>query len=30
MWANTVLANGSIWGLVVLCGKETRMSMNSR
>lgn len=30
MWANTVLANGYIWGLVVHCGQETRMAMNSR
>lgn len=30
MWANTVLANGYIWGLVVHCGNETRMAMNGR
>ncbi|KAM3127182.1 hypothetical protein pb186bvf_020701 [Paramecium bursaria] len=30
MWASTVLANGSIYGLVLYTGKETRMSMNSR
>lgn len=30
MWANTVLANGFVWGLVIHCGNETRMAMNSR
>jgi len=30
MWANTVLANGFVWGLVVHCGNETRMAMNGR
>lgn len=30
MWANTVLATGRIYGLVILNGKETRMAMNSK
>ncbi|EDK31407.1 phospholipid-translocating P-type ATPase, flippase family protein (macronuclear) [Tetrahymena thermophila SB210] len=30
MWANTVLASGKIWALVLYTGKETRMAMNSR
>jgi len=30
MWASTVLANGSIYGLVIYNGRETRMAMNSR
>lgn len=30
MWASTVLANGSIYGLVIYTGLETRMAMNSR
>lgn len=30
MWANTVLANGRILGLVIYVGRETRMAMNSR
>ncbi len=29
LWANTVLASGKALCLVVYCGKETRMSMNS-
>lgn len=30
IWANTVLATGTLLGLVIYSGKETRMSMNSR
>ena len=30
MWANTVLATGRIYALVIMTGKETRMAMNSR
>ncbi len=30
MWANTVLASGKIFGLLIYTGKETRMAMNSR
>jgi len=30
MWSSTVLANSKILGLVILCGQETRMAMNSR
>lgn len=30
MWANTVLAAGKIYGMVIYTGKETRMAMNSR
>lgn len=29
VWQNTVLANGRMIGLVIQCGKETRMQMNS-
>jgi phospholipid-translocating ATPase len=30
MWANTVLASGIIYGLILYTGKETRMAMNSK
>lgn len=30
MWANTVLATGRIYAMVIMTGKETRMAMNSR
>lgn len=30
MWASTVLANGSVDGIVIYNGFETRMAMNSR
>jgi len=30
VWANTILATGNIWGLVVYTGKETRMAMNTQ
>lgn len=30
IWASTVLASDSIWGLVVYCGKDTRISRNSK
>lgn len=30
MWANTVLASGTIYAMVVYVGRETRMAMNSR
>lgn len=30
LWANTILATGNIWGLVVHTGRETRIAMNSR
>ena len=30
LWANTVLASGKIYALVIFVGSETRMSMNSR
>lgn len=30
IWASTVLASGSVWGLVVYCGKDTRIAQNSR
>lgn len=29
MWASTVLANGTVIGLVVYIGRETRISMGS-
>lgn len=29
MWANTVLANGTIWGIIIYTGKESRSVMNS-
>lgn len=30
VWASTVLANGTMLGLVIHTGRETRMAMNSR
>lgn len=30
VWANTILATGNIWGLVIHAGKETRIAMNSK
>lgn len=30
LWANTILATGNIWGIVIHTGKETRIAMNSR
>ncbi len=29
LWANTVLASGTIIGLITYVGKETRMALNS-
>jgi phospholipid-translocating ATPase len=30
IWASTVLACNPIWGLVIYCGKDTRISLNSK
>jgi phospholipid-translocating ATPase len=30
MWANTVVASGSVLGVVIYTGKETRMALNSK
>lgn len=30
VWANTVLATGELYGLVIYNGRETRMAMNSK
>lgn len=30
LWANTVLASGKAWGMIIYCGKETKMQKSAK